>query len=57
MELEAVATQPRPAPALPSICALPLYIPPKDGVNVYVNFPMSGKLWPLVPHSTFLQFF
>jgi hypothetical protein len=52
MEPEASATQQRPAPALPSIYTLPLYILPKDGVNVYVNFPMSGKLWPLV-HSTF----
>jgi hypothetical protein len=53
MEPEAVATQQRLAPALPSIYALPLYILPKDGVNVYVKFPMSGKLvWPLV-HSTF----
>jgi hypothetical protein len=50
MEPEAAATQPRPAPALPSIYALSLYILPKDGVNVYVNFPMSRKLWPLV-HS------
>ncbi len=52
MEPKAIATQQRPAPALPSIYALPLYILPKDGVNVYVTFPMSGKLWPLV-HSTF----
>jgi hypothetical protein len=36
--------------------ALPLYIFLKDSVNVYVNFAMSGKLWPLV-HGTFLQFF
>jgi hypothetical protein len=50
MEPEAAATQPRPAPALPSMYALSLYILPKDGVNAYVNFPMSGKLWPLV-HS------
>jgi hypothetical protein len=56
MEPEAVADQPRPAPALPSIHALPSYIPPKDGVFVYVNFPVSGKLWTLV-YSTFLQFF
>jgi hypothetical protein len=56
MEPEAVATQPRPAPAFASIYALPLYIPPKDGVFVYVNFPVSGKLKPLV-HGTFLQFF
>jgi hypothetical protein len=33
---------------LPSIYVyLPSYILPKDGVNVYANFPMSGKLWPL----------
>jgi hypothetical protein len=37
MEPEAVAAQPRPSPALPSIYALPLYIPPKDGVFVYVD--------------------
>jgi hypothetical protein len=33
MEPEAVEAQPRPAPALPSIYTLPLYILPKDGVN------------------------
>jgi hypothetical protein len=52
MEPEAVGTQQRSAPALPSIYARPLYIPPKDGANVYVTFPMRGKLWPLV-YSTF----
>jgi hypothetical protein len=56
MEPEAVAAQPRPDPALPSIYALPLYIPREEGVFVYVNFPVSGELWPLVLR-TFLQFF
>jgi hypothetical protein len=52
MDPKASGIQQRPAPALPSIYALPLYTPPKDDVNVYVTFPMRGKLWPLV-HSTF----
>jgi hypothetical protein len=32
---------------LPSILVLPYYILPKDGAMAYVNFPMSGKFWPL----------
>jgi hypothetical protein len=54
MEPEDVATQPSPAQVSQVYQFFSQYIRPKDYVNVYATFPMSGKLWPL--QNTFYSF-